>query len=154
MWHLMTEQYSIWLYHFIISSKSGQLLVPYFMVFILLSWRERDGIISLLKKAVYNNWNPHAEIFYVFHTHFGSGHLKDFNIFHSWTFFCFRGWLGVNWKWSYILLDSNLNKWLCGLKLASFKWAVVGIGCIWGLMWHLGYKVLWLYSHRMRHRCW
>lgn len=69
--------------------------------------------------------------------------------------FCFcTGWVVVYWKLSYILLDSNLNKRLCGLKLASLKWGIVGIGSIQCLMWHLGYEVIWLYSQRMRHQCW
>lgn len=94
------------------------------------------------------------DFFKVFHTCFGNGHQRGFNLFHSCTFllwvffffFPFRVWLEVNRKWSYILLDSNLTKCICGLKLAFLKRGVVGIGYIWGLLCHLGYKVLWLYS--------
>lgn len=113
-----------------------------------------DSIISLLKQAVYNSWSSYGEIFLKFFTLVLEMGIREVSIYSTTVPFCcgfffffpFRVWLEVNRKWSYILLDSNLTKCICGLKLAFLKRGVVVIGYIWGLLCHLGYKVLWLYS--------
>lgn len=85
--------------------------------------------ISLLKKAVCSIWCPYAKILLSFLHFFWMWTSEGLQLICSCTFLV----LVVNQKWHYILLDSNLNKCLCMLKLAPpqvrYKWglAVYGI---------------------------